>query len=66
MSKFEIIPNPDLVKYETTTKAVDENNGYCPCMIEESIDTICICKEFREQENEGICHCGRYIKVLIK
>ena len=39
-----------------------ENDGYCPCRIEQTPDTKCMCKEFREQE-EGECHCGLYVKI---
>jgi hypothetical protein len=63
--KLKIIPNPDTIKYETMTKAVMENYGYCPCMIERSEDTKCCCKEFKEQNIEGECHCQRFIKILI-
>ena len=45
-------------------KAVALNDGYCPCMVEKSEDTKCMCKEFREQETPGPCHCGRFEKVL--
>ena len=44
-------------------KLVDENNGYCPCAILKTEDTKCMCKEFREQETSGLCHCGRFLKV---
>ena len=37
------------------------NEGYCPCRIEKTPDTKCMCKEFREQES-GECHCGLYVK----
>lgn len=50
--------NPDFAK------SVDENNGYCPCAIEDTDDTICPCKEFREQKEPGECHCGRFEKVV--
>lgn len=39
-----------------------ENGGYCPCRIEQTPDTKCMCKEFRKQTNTGTCHCGLYIK----
>ena len=39
-----------------------ENDGYCPCRIEQTPDTKCMCKEFREQTNTCTCHCGLYIK----
>jgi ferredoxin-thioredoxin reductase catalytic subunit len=40
-----------------------ENNNYCPCRIEKTDDTKCMCKEFREQES-GECHCGLYVKEV--
>lgn len=39
-----------------------ENDNYCPCRIEKTPDTKCMCKEFREQ-SIGECHCGLYVKV---
>jgi ferredoxin-thioredoxin reductase catalytic subunit len=39
--------------------------GYCPCRLEKSEDNKCICKEFREQQEEGECHCGRFIKQYV-
>ena len=44
-------------------RLVDENNGYCPCTVVKNADTKCICKEFREQQHPGVCHCGRFEKV---
>lgn len=43
-------------------KYVIENDGYCPCMVEKTPDTKCMCREFREQKEPGPCHCGRYEK----
>ena len=40
---------------------IKEKGGYCPCKIEKTDDTKCMCKEFREQEG-GECHCGLYVK----
>lgn len=42
---------------------VEANDGYCPCMVEKNEDTKCMCKDFREQEI-GLCHCGRFEKVV--
>lgn len=61
MLKIKKNPNDEI--YESVTKAVQDNDGYCPCMIIKNPDTKCPCKEFREQDIEGECHCGRYIKV---
>jgi hypothetical protein len=44
-------------------KLVDDNDGYCPCAVLKNADTRCVCKEFREQNTPGLCHCGRYEKV---
>ena len=49
--------NPDI------KELVKQNGGYCPCAIRKNEDTKCICKEFREQEHSGACHCGRFEKV---
>lgn len=50
----------------TVQEAIDVNHGYCPCAIERSKDTLCPCKDFREQTEPGECHCGRYEKVEVK
>lgn len=36
---------------------------YCPCAVEHTDDTVCMCKEFREMK-EGTCHCGLYTKTI--
>lgn len=56
-------------KYEEATKAVKENDGYCPCLIERSNQTKCICKEFRDNYSNlklgesVVCRCGRFRAV---
>lgn len=40
-----------------------ENGGFCPCALIKNEDTKCMCKQFREQNTEGECHCGLYIKI---
>lgn len=40
-----------------------KKDPHCPCQIEKTADTKCMCKLFREQEEEGECHCGLYIKT---
>ena len=42
---------------------VEASNGYCPCAIWQIEDTKCMCKEFREHNEPGECHCGRFEKV---
>lgn len=45
-------------------EAVKANDGYCPCMREKTPETKCMCKEFREQKESGVCHCGLYKKTV--
>ena len=46
-------------------EALKKNNGYCPCSLIKSKDTLCMCKEFLEQNKLGPCNCGLYIKEEI-
>ena len=41
---------------EKVRAALKKNEGYCPCAIEKTPETKCICKEFREQTAPGACH----------
>lgn len=53
----------DKVRVEEIRKALEDNDGYCPCRLVKNIDTKCMCKEFREQMAAGLlgeCHCGLY------
>ena len=43
-------------------KALKDNDGYCPCELDKTPDTKCMCKTFRDM-TEGKCHCGLYIKI---
>lgn len=58
--------NPDEKVAAMIKEGLKKKNGYCPCRIEQTEDTKCICKEFREQiadpEFEGFCHCMLYYK----
>lgn len=45
---------------------LEKKKGHCPCRLDMTEDTMCMCKEFREQiadpEFEGFCHCRLYYK----
>lgn len=60
--------NADVVK--TVRDGLKRKNGYCPCRLERTEDTKCICREFREQmadpSFEGYCHCMLYYKFKDK
>lgn len=66
---FRIVDNRDKELMEEAEAQLQRNKlrygkRYCPCKLERNDDTVCPCKEFREQFYEGECHCGRYEKVL--
>ena len=65
----EDVPTDDqneLASPEEIKKKLKENSGYCPCRLDKTKDTKCMCKEFREQiadpNYEGYCHCMLYYK----
>jgi ferredoxin-thioredoxin reductase catalytic subunit len=62
--KIRFNTNSEIVN--TVKQGLKEKGGYCPCRLEKSPDTKCICKEFRQQISdpnfEGYCHCMLYYK----
>ena len=48
-------------------EGLKKKDGHCPCRLEQTEDTMCMCKEFREQiadpEFEGYWHCMLYYKA---
>lgn len=61
---LKIYLNPDEEVVKEIQKQLKENDGYCPCRLEKTPDTKCMCREFREEESIGECHCGLYVKVI--
>ncbi len=63
---MKIYRNPNKELADKIQAAVIRKNGYCPCRLDETDDTLCVCKEFRDQiadpEFEGFCHCHLYYK----
>ena len=61
-----VILNPDQGIVDTVRQGLKNTGGYCPCKLEKSEDTLCVCKEFREQIKDpsfsGFCHCLLYYK----
>ena len=64
--KITLNEDPEIV--ETIREGLKRTGGYCPCRLQRTEDTKCMCKEFREQmadpEFEGYCHCLLYQKSL--
>ena len=65
---MKITYNPDQEIVDTVKAGLERTGGYCPCRIQRTDDTICMCKEFRDQikdpEFEGYCHCMLYYKSI--
>lgn len=63
---MEIKLNPNKEIVEKIKEGLKKKNGHCPCRLEITEETKCMCKEFREQiadpEFEGYCHCMLYYK----
>ena len=55
--------NPDKEMVKTVREGLKRTGGYCPCMLERSPDTKCMCKAFREQKEPGFWHCRLYYKT---
>lgn len=58
--------NEDFVK--EVREKIKNNNGHCACAISFNENNKCMCKEFREQIEQGItgeCHCGLFVAVEI-
>lgn len=66
MIKIKVTFNPDDEVVKAVKEGLKKSGGYCPCRLERSEDTKCMCKEFREQikdpDFEGFCHCMLYYK----
>ena len=65
--KINVTQTSDKEHVKEIRAALKANDGYCPCRLEHTVDTKCMCKEFRDQiENEipGDCHCGLYTLTI--
>lgn len=62
--KIRLNENEELVRM--IRAGLIKKEGHCPCKLQMSDETICLCEEFRNQINdpdfEGYCHCMLYYK----
>ena len=61
---MKILLNPDAKVVKTIKDGLAKKDGYCPCRIARIEDNKCMCKEFRDLKEAGICHCGLYEKYV--
>lgn len=60
---MKVTTNQDKELVEEIRRKLKEKGGHCPCRLDETDDTRCMCKEFREKMvrgESGYCHCGLY------
>lgn len=57
-------PNWSISDHILFDEKLKSNNGYCPCSIKKNKDTKCMCTAFKNQVDEGECHCGKYVKIV--
>ena len=65
---MKITVNQDEAVVKTVREGLKRTGGYCPCRLEQTEDTKCMCKEFKVQiadpNFEGFCHCMLYYKSI--
>lgn len=63
---MKILLNENEEIVSTVKAGLERTGGYCPCRLERTPDTKCMCKEFRDQIKDpsftGYCHCLLYYK----
>ena len=59
MGKVRLNENQDVV--QVVKEGLKRTGGYCPCRMERTEATKCMCEEFKAQiadpNYEGYCHC---------
>ena len=70
---MKVITNPDKELVAEIRKQLEEKQQkygrrFCPCVlpINHNDDTVCMCKDFRDQVEKGEpgeCHCGLYVII---
>ena len=65
---MKVTLNPDAEVVKTVKEGLARTGGYCPCRLQRTPETKCVCQEFRDQIKdptfEGFCHCLLYYKSL--
>jgi len=67
--KIKIVQNVDTTLVKSIKESLTNNYGYCPCRVEKTPDTKCMCKEFKDSllnEIETECHCGLYHSIIVR
>ena len=55
--------NPDFDHCKKILAALEKKSGHCPCRIDVSPATVCMCEDFirqMQEESSGHCHCNLF------
>lgn len=65
MNNLKIVLNENEEIVKAIRNRLKVTNNQCPCLPETewNENTKCPCKQFREQDTIGPCHCNLYIKI---
>ena len=67
VNPMKITLNTDQEVVQAVKEGLKKTGGYCPCRLERTPETKCMCQEFRDQIKdpnfEGFCHCYLYYKT---
>ena len=60
---MKIVVTEDKELADEIRRKLKENGGYCPCALEKSEDTKCMCQDFIENIKIWYWHWGLYKKI---
>ena len=46
---MRVYENPDAEMVAVVREGLERTGGYCPCRLEQTPDTKCVCTEFKQQ-----------------
>lgn len=59
-NKKRMILNPNTKIVEAINRRLLMTDGYCPCVPERNVDTLCPCKKYIEKQE---CCCSLYVEA---
>ncbi len=63
---MKVVYNVSEEEAQEIKEKIKENGGHCLCAIQKSMDTKCMCKDFRDKTENGYfgeCGCGLYKSI---
>jgi ferredoxin-thioredoxin reductase catalytic subunit len=63
---YYLYKNADEKHCEKIKEGLVKRSGHCPCQLEDTPDTMCQCKLFKDMTEDGACHCNLFYKKFKK